>query len=195
MSMSGPTKYTVFLDALVDKVRVPLDEQVKEQDAVEPPEHDEPSGHLPGNVRPTLQQSPCWVRRGPTFSTMRKPLRVSVLAALFLLPACGSDALPPELPLVVTETSAQGTVQVTIDPEGTVFTGAGGETTRQEVADDEIVELRGLMADADLGDLDGASTANPRYIILAGDVEIFLGPGDVPQQLVPLLDWIDAHRG
>lgn len=52
VSMSGPTKYTVSLDELVDEVRVPLDEQVEEQDATEPPEHDESSGHLPGNVRP-----------------------------------------------------------------------------------------------------------------------------------------------
>jgi hypothetical protein len=49
--MSDPTKYTVPLDDLVDSVRVPLDEQVEEQDA-ERPEHDESAGHLPGNVRP-----------------------------------------------------------------------------------------------------------------------------------------------
>lgn len=52
MSMSGSTRYTVSLDELVDEVRVPLDEQVEEQDAIEAPEHDESSGHLPGNVRP-----------------------------------------------------------------------------------------------------------------------------------------------
>jgi hypothetical protein len=50
--MSGPTKYTVSLSELVDEVRVPLDEQVEEQDAAEPPEHDPSAGHLPGNVRP-----------------------------------------------------------------------------------------------------------------------------------------------
>ena len=52
VSMSGPEKYMVALDELVDEVRVPLDEQVEEQDATEPPEHDDSSGHLPGNVRP-----------------------------------------------------------------------------------------------------------------------------------------------
>lgn len=125
---------------------------------------------------------------------MRKPLRVAVLAWVFLLPSCGDDALPPDLPLVVTETSRQGTVQVTVDPEGTVFTNRDGETARKDVADEEIAELRGLMADADLDDIDGGTTANRRYIILAGDVEIFLGPGDVPERLVPVLDWIEEHR-
>ncbi len=52
MCMSGPTKNTVSLDELVNEVRVPFDEQVEEQDDTEPPEHDESSGHLPGNVRP-----------------------------------------------------------------------------------------------------------------------------------------------
>ena len=50
--MTGPEKYTVSLDELVDEVRVPLDEQVEEQDATGSAEHDESSGHLPGNVRP-----------------------------------------------------------------------------------------------------------------------------------------------
>jgi hypothetical protein len=50
--MSGPTKYSVSMDGLVNAVRVPLDEQVEEQDAPEQPAHDESSGHLPGNVRP-----------------------------------------------------------------------------------------------------------------------------------------------
>lgn len=51
--MSQPKKYAVTLDELVDGVRVPLDEQVEEQDATEAPEHDESAGHLPGkNVRP-----------------------------------------------------------------------------------------------------------------------------------------------
>ena len=50
--MPGLTKYTVSLDELVDEARVPFDEQVEEQDATEPPEPDESSGHLPGNVRP-----------------------------------------------------------------------------------------------------------------------------------------------
>lgn len=49
--MMDPAKYSVTLDELVDGVRVPLDEQVEEQDA-ERPEQDESSGHLPGNVRP-----------------------------------------------------------------------------------------------------------------------------------------------
>jgi hypothetical protein len=47
--MSNPAKYTVTLDQLVDGVRVPLDEQVAEQDA-ERPEYDESPGL--GNVRP-----------------------------------------------------------------------------------------------------------------------------------------------
>lgn len=126
---------------------------------------------------------------------MRKPLRVAALASALLLPSCSENGAAPDLPLVVTETGLQETVQVTVDPEGTVFTNQRGATTRKEVADEEIAELRGLMADADLADLDGASTANPRYVILAGDVEIFLGPGDVPKQLSPLLDWIEEHRG
>ena len=50
--MSRPEKYTVSLDELVDEVRVPLDEQVEEQDATEAPEHEESAGHLPGDVRP-----------------------------------------------------------------------------------------------------------------------------------------------
>ena len=50
--MSKSTKYTVTLDDLVGSVRVPLDEQVEEQDATEPPAPDELAGHLPGNVRP-----------------------------------------------------------------------------------------------------------------------------------------------
>ena len=50
--MSQPSKYAVTLDELVVGVRVPLDEQVEEQDATEAPEHDESAGHLPGNVRP-----------------------------------------------------------------------------------------------------------------------------------------------
>lgn len=50
--MSEATKYAVTLNELVEGVRVPLDEQVEEQDAAERPEHDESAGHLPGNVRP-----------------------------------------------------------------------------------------------------------------------------------------------
>ena len=50
--MSSPKKYSVPLAHLVDSVRVPLDEQVEEQDTAEAPEHDESAGHLPGNVRP-----------------------------------------------------------------------------------------------------------------------------------------------
>ena len=46
--MARPTKYTVTLDELVASAHVPLDEQ----DASERPEHDESTGHLPGNVRP-----------------------------------------------------------------------------------------------------------------------------------------------
>ena len=50
--MSRPTKYAVTLDDLVSSARVPLEEQVEENDAGEQPEHDESAGHLPGNVRP-----------------------------------------------------------------------------------------------------------------------------------------------
>lgn len=39
------------LEALVDGVHVPLEEQVEEQDA-QRPEHDGSAGHLPGTVRP-----------------------------------------------------------------------------------------------------------------------------------------------
>ena len=50
-AMSSPKKYSVPL-AHLDRVRVPLDEQVEEQDTADAPEHDESAGHLPGNVRP-----------------------------------------------------------------------------------------------------------------------------------------------
>lgn len=49
--MNNPTDYTLPLDELVDSVRVPLDEQVEEQDTTGA-EHDESAGHLPGHVRP-----------------------------------------------------------------------------------------------------------------------------------------------
>lgn len=126
---------------------------------------------------------------------MRKALRVLVLVPLFLLPACGDDGLPTDLPLVVTETTKQATVQVTVDPEGTVFTSRGGTSTRKEVPREAIADLRDLMADADLDGLDGAFSPEPRYIILAGDVEIYLGADEVPKRLVPVLDWIQEHRG
>lgn len=124
---------------------------------------------------------------------MRRALRVVVLMPVLLLPSCSDGGLPADLPLVVTEKGPQGTVQVTVDPEGTIFTSRRGQTTRKEVSDEEITELRRLMSDADLDDLDGTSTADPRYIIVAGDVEIFLGP-NVPRRLAPLLDWIEEHR-
>jgi hypothetical protein len=50
--MSSPEQYTVPLDELVEGVRVPLDEQVEEQDATAWQEPDGSVGHLPGNVRP-----------------------------------------------------------------------------------------------------------------------------------------------
>jgi hypothetical protein len=125
---------------------------------------------------------------------MRKALGVAVLASVFLLPACSDDGLPTDLPFVVTETSQQATVQVTVDPEGTVFTSRGGTSSRKEVPREEIAELRDLMADADLDSLDGAFVREPRYIILAGDVEIYLAADEVPKRLVPVLDWIEEHR-
>lgn len=51
-TMSSPKKYSVPLADLVDSVRVPLNEQVEEQDTAEAPKHDESTGHLPGDVRP-----------------------------------------------------------------------------------------------------------------------------------------------
>ena len=125
---------------------------------------------------------------------MRKAVRISLVASLFMLPSCSDDGLPTDLPLVVTESSRQGTVQVTVDPEGTVLTNRGGETTRTDVTDQDITTLRSLIEDADLDDFASGSSTNPRYVILAGDVEIFLGPNDVPEQVVPLLEWIKKHR-
>lgn len=125
---------------------------------------------------------------------MRKAVRIAVVATLFMLPSCSSDGLPTDLPLVVTESSRQGTVQVTVDPEGTVFTNRGGETTRKDVTDQDITTLRRLIEDADLDDLASGSSTNPRYVILAGDVEVFLGPNDVPDHVVPVLEWIRKHR-
>ncbi len=50
--MTAPRTYAVQLDELVDRTRVPLEEQVEEHPVLERTEHDEASGHLPGNVRP-----------------------------------------------------------------------------------------------------------------------------------------------
>lgn len=50
--MSDPKKHSVPLAHLIDSVRVPLDEQLEEQDTAEAPEHDQSAGHLPGDVRP-----------------------------------------------------------------------------------------------------------------------------------------------
>jgi hypothetical protein len=50
--MTERDKYAVSIDELVASAHVPFNEQVQEQDADQPPEHDEAAGHLPGNVRP-----------------------------------------------------------------------------------------------------------------------------------------------
>lgn len=50
--MTGPNKYALALDELVDGVRVPLHKQMEEQGAAEPPKRDELAAHLPGNVHP-----------------------------------------------------------------------------------------------------------------------------------------------
>jgi hypothetical protein len=120
---------------------------------------------------------------------------MTLVASVFLLPSCSDDRLPTDLPLAVTETMSGSTVQVTVDPEGTVLTNRDGRTTRTEATDEDIAELRELMAEADLDDLDGQETATPRYVVLAGDVEIFLGPDNVPKRLLPVLQWIREHRG
>jgi hypothetical protein len=50
--MTERDKYAVSVDELVASANVPFDEQVQEQEADDPPEHDQTAGHLPGNVRP-----------------------------------------------------------------------------------------------------------------------------------------------
>ncbi len=50
--MTEQTQYGVTLDDLVASVRVPVDEQVEEQDEGRRQEEDDSVGHLPGNLRP-----------------------------------------------------------------------------------------------------------------------------------------------
>ena len=50
--MTAPGKYSIGLEEVVDSARVPLDQQVEEQDVGDHSEDDEAAGHLPGNVRP-----------------------------------------------------------------------------------------------------------------------------------------------
>lgn len=50
--MTERDNYAVSIDELVASANVPFNEQVQEQEADEPSEHDEAAGHLPGNVRP-----------------------------------------------------------------------------------------------------------------------------------------------
>ncbi len=125
---------------------------------------------------------------------MRNARRLVLLAAVLLLPSCGEDPVVDELPLVVTESTVQGTAQVTVDPEGTVVTSSGGRTTRAEVPRSEIAELRSLLDDADLDDLTGRPADPPGYVLLSGDRVVTLPVTDVPERVVPVLDWVREHR-